>query len=388
MKNCISSSLRTWENLRKQNLFKSVFLCFVTFGLLSCSGPKDLVDVPTTVPVESVPEVTKHRIFIATSRAKSDESGEFYSGERGRGLNFASVTVSIPPEHRKGKIERPGSLPADPEKHFVINDPKNFKNRSAFQTDLSAHLSTLKQDDRNLLVFIHGYNTNLTSAILQVSQFVEDSGYDGVPVLFSWASSGKTVKYVYDINSALVARDHLVSMFSTLQIPIIKGYDVVAHSMGTLLVMEASRQIAMTTGLNPTGKVRNVVLAAPDIDIDLFISQIRLLPAKGRNIIIMVSKDDAALKASRRIAGGVQRVGQTSATELSKLGVTAIDLSEVQDKSSFSHSKFKDSPAVVQLIGTALEEKSSFNQGPSLSLGQVISVGVDGAIKAIPGTGG
>ncbi|SLN60633.1 hypothetical protein ROA7450_03116 [Roseovarius albus] len=370
--------------LIKNNSGVTGLLIGLTFLLLvACSGPKDLIDVPTIAPVDSVAKVTKHRIFVATSRAKSSEAGVFYSGKRSQQLNFASVTVSIPPEHKTGKIERPNSLPSDPQKHFVIDQPVNFETREAFQSDLITYLSKLPKDKRNLLLFVHGYNTNLTSAVLQISQFVEDTGYDGVPVLFSWASSGQTVKYVYDVNSVLVARDHLVSMFSTLQLSAVQGYDVVAHSMGTLLVMEASRQIALTTGINPTNKVRNVVLAAPDIDIDLFISQIKLFPNDGRNIVVLVSKDDVALRASKRVAGGVQRVGQVSAQELSKLGIIAIDLSEIEDESSFSHSKYKDSPAVVQLLGETLEEKTSFNQRPNLSLGQSIAVGVDGALRSI-----
>lgn len=349
----------------------------------ACGGPQNLVGVKTTVPVDSVPGITKHRLFIATSRARSDEPAEFYSGRRGSGLEFASVDVSVPPGHQTGKVERPKQLPANPQKHFVIESAEYMEGQQQFQKELASYLSTLPPSKRNLLLFVHGYNTNISSAILQVSQFVEDTGYDGVPLLFSWASSGQTVKYVYDINSALAARDHLVSMFSVLQIPTVQNYDIVAHSMGTFLVMEASRQVVLTTGLNPTGKVRNVVLAAPDIDIDLFRSQIALFPEKGRNIIVLVAKDDKALKASRRVAGGVTRLGQMPAEELSKLGVIAIDLSEIDDENSLSHSKFKDSPEVVQLLGGALKEGNTFDQRPNLSIGQAIAVGIDGTLETL-----
>jgi esterase/lipase superfamily enzyme len=168
-----------------------------------------------------------------------------------------------------------------------------------------------------------------------------------------------------------------------MDIPAVRNYDVVAHSMGTFLVMEASRQIVMTTGLNPTGKVNNVILAAPDIDIDLFQKQIELIPENQRNIIILISKDDKALSASRRVAGGVSRLGQTDADVLSDLGVIAIDLSDIDDADTLSHSKFKNSPQVVQLIGDSIKSGESFNDGPQLGLGQAIGVTVEGTLNVL-----
>ncbi|CUH42621.1 hypothetical protein RUM4293_01509 [Ruegeria atlantica] len=351
--------------------------------LLSCSTPKNLVGVELKAPLDLMREAGQHRLFIATTRVPSSVSGEFYSGERSQALNFAQVEISVPPSHVPGEIERPRQLPPDPQKHFTINQPVSFNTETQFQNELTAHLKGLPRENRNILLFVHGYNTNLTSAILQVTQFVEDTGYNGVPVLFSWASSGQTLKYVYDINSVLSARDQLVKMFSTLQLASVESYDVVAHSMGTLLVMEAARQIVISTGINPTGKVRNVVLAAPDIDRDLFLSQLRNFPEGGYNMIILVSSDDKALLASRRVAGGVSRIGQLPASELDRRGIIAIDLSDVDDDSSYSHAKYKDSPEVVRLLGDALKNGNSFNARPKLTLGQTIGVGVDGAINTL-----
>ena len=354
--------------------------------LTACARPEPIIGVETVVPVDEVPGAVQQKVFIATTRQPSQEVGEFYSGNRSLATNYASVVVSVPPIHETGKVERPIREMPDPREHFVIDQPRNFDSKRDFENRLSAHLRSLPSDQRNVMVFVHGYNTDLTSAVLQVSQFVHDSGYDGVPLLFSWASSSSTVKYVYDLNSALTARDQLAEILEIIDLPAVEGFDLVAHSMGTFLVMETSRQVALTTGLNPTGKARNIVLTAPDIDVDLFRAQLSLLPEKGRNIIVLVSKDDKALKASRRVAGGVQRVGQMSATELSELGVIAFDLSEVEDTGSLAHSKFKSSPAVVQLLGAALVEQESFNRGPNLSLGQAVAVGVDGTLSVLNST--
>lgn len=361
--------------------------CLASIVLVGCAGPKNLVGTPTTVAVETVPDVSRHRIFLATSRAPSEDAAEFFSGARGTGLSFASVNVSVPPNRTPGSVDTPKRPPSDPSRHFVIEDAKTYTERTAFRKELSAYLRSLPRDQRELLIYVHGYNTNTTSAILQITQFVEDTGYGGVPLLFSWASSANTLKYVYDMNSALVARDHLVSMLQTVEIEAVEGYDLVAHSMGTFLVMEASRQIVMTTGLNPTGKVRNVILAAPDIDLDLFKQQIKLIPENQRNIVILVSSDDKALRASQRVAGGVARLGQTPVDALTDLGVIAIDLSDVDEPGTLSHTKFKGSPEVVQLLGNSMNAGETFNQGPLLGLGQALAVTVEGTVNAITPSG-
>ena len=297
-----------------------IVACLLVAVAAGCSGPQNLVDVETAVPVQSVADVTRHRIYIATPRALADDPSELFSGGRSSTLSFAAVDVTVPPGHQPGKIERPASLPADPRKHFVIGKPKLYEGRDEFRRSIAQAARSQPRDQHEVLLFVHGYNTNLTSAVLQMAQFVEDSGYRGVPILFTWASSGQTAKYVYDINSALVARDHLISMFSVMESSAIKGYDLVAHSMGTFLVMEAGRQVSLTTGLNPTGKAKNVVLAAPDIDLDLFVSQISRFPKRYRRVVVLVSQDDKALLASRRVAGGVARVGQIPASGTCQVG--------------------------------------------------------------------
>jgi esterase/lipase superfamily enzyme len=57
----------------------------------------------------------------------------------------------------------------------------------------------------------------------------------------------------------------------------------------------------------------------------------------------------------------VERVGAADADELGELGVTVIDLSEIEDSGSGSHSKFAGSPEVVKLIGAALKSGASID---------------------------
>ncbi|MEY8120718.1 MULTISPECIES: alpha/beta hydrolase [unclassified Falsihalocynthiibacter] len=68
------------------------------------------------------------------------------------------------------------------------------------------------------------------------------------------------------------------------------------------------------------------------------------------------------MAASRRIAGGVSRVGNEDVADLEKLGVTVINLSDVADAGgSLNHDKFAASPEVVQLIGQHMLEGNSLS---------------------------
>lgn len=339
-------------------------LLSVALLVAACSRPPDLVGIDNPEhPAESLPDVSRHRLFIITTREASEVVGALFSAERAPELGLASVDVTIPPNHEVGKVERPRRLPPDPRTEFAVVDPAIYKGESAFLSELNKELMKRKAGDRRILLFIHGYNTTTSDAILHLSQFVEDTGFTGVPVLFTWASAAKTPRYVYDLNSALVAREKLGEMANILAASRAEQVDILAHSMGTFLTMEGLVEAQQRGTLGTRGMINTVMLASPDIDIDLFRTQIAQLPRPVLNrMFLLVSKDDKALRVSRLIAGGVPRVGATDAAELEKLGLTVIDLSEIEDSSSGSHSKFTGSPEVVQLIGAGLNNVGAFSE--------------------------
>ena len=198
----------------------------------------------------------------------------------------------------------------------------------------------------------------------------------GVTVLMSWASAARTTGYVYDLNSAFVARRKLPEVAEILQLTNAKTINIFAHSMGTLLTMEGIVNASQTGRLKNVNRVDNILLASPDIDIDLFRTQMEVIPQIVKNkIFILTSDDDSALKASRRVAGGVPRVGLADAEALEKeFGVVVIDLSEIENSGSGSHSKFTGSPEVVQLIGLGLNSTDQFGQSAAPPIERVTGV--------------
>ena len=350
-------------------------IALLATGLVGCSRPPDLVGIDNpTIPAESVSQVRRHRLFITTTRKATEVVGAFYSSDRAPELGLASVDVTVPPNHVLGQLERPQRLPPDPRTEFAVVDPVIYRSDASFISEINRELATRPPGQRKLLLFVHGYNTTTSDAILRLTQFVEDTGYQGVPVLFTWASAARTSRYVYDLNSALVARVKLKEMADILARTRAEDVDVLAHSMGAFLTMEGLVDAQQSGSLGKRKKIDHIILASPDIDIDLFRTQLGLLPQLIRKkMYVLVSKDDSALRMSRLIAGGVPRVGDADPAELDKLGLTVVDLSEIADSSSGSHSKFAGSPEVVQLIGVGLNSAGHFGESTTPGLDKILA---------------
>ncbi len=355
--------------------FPPLLVALVLTAVVGCTRPPDLVGVDNPeFPARAVADITKHRIFITTTRQAAEVQAAFFSGQRAPELGLASVDVTVPPNHVTGQLERPSRLPPDPRVEFSVVDPVVYRDDDSFIAEINRELATRPPGDRNLLVFVHGFNNTTSDAILRLTQFVNDSGYTGVPVLFTWASAASATRYVYDLNSALVARVQLKDMADILVRTRAEDVDIFAHSMGAFLTMEGLVDAQQAGRLGKRGSINQIMLASPDIDIDLFRSQLSLLPPEVlAKMFILVSDNDRALMVSRRLAGGVPRVGAANTAELEDLGVTVIDLSEIDDSSSGSHSKFAGSPEVVRLIGKGLNTTGGLDSKSTPGLDEILA---------------
>ncbi|MGN8021464.1 alpha/beta hydrolase [Phyllobacterium sp. 22229] len=66
---------------------------------------------------------------------------------------------------------------------------------------------------------------------------------------------------------------------------------VVSHSMGGWLTAEAVRQLRIT-GKNKVFRRLHVILAAPDIDVDVFSAQLAAIGSLSPPMTVLVSRDD------------------------------------------------------------------------------------------------
>ncbi len=310
------------------------------------------------------------RLFVATSRASAGKP-DYFSGERSAAVGFARLDITVPREHKAGELELPAGARdgGDPAAHFTVA-AVDLLPEAEILRQVRAEVARRSPAEREVLVFVHGYNTNFADAAFRFAQIVTDSGFKGVPVLFTWPSRAQIFAYPYDRDSADFSRDALETGLKVIARDLgASRFDVLAHSMGTLLTVETLRQAAIRGDGSFGGKLRDVMLAAPDIDLDVFKTQ---LAAIKRPVTVFVSSDDRALDFSRRFAGDKTRLGAISdrdteiVADLRRAGARIIDISDIRTSDSYNHGKFAASPRIVQMIGQRLGQDGIAESGTGL----------------------
>ncbi|MEP9387709.1 alpha/beta hydrolase [Mesorhizobium sp. KR9-304] len=318
-----------------------------------CATQAENVIVPPTIAASGATHVP---MLVATTRRPSDKPGQLYSGERGREISLNSITVSIPPDRNRivGKVQRSKRAPPNPEKEFALVDV----DKVASESQALAWYRKNRNAKRQALIFVHGYNNTYADAVFRFAQIVHDGGADAAPILFAWPSRARFFDYAYDKDSANYSRRALEDLIlQAARSSDVDDVTILSHSMGTWLATEALRGVAMREKSIPA-KIKNVILASPDIDIDVFRRQFIEMGPKRPHFTILTSRRDKALGLSRWISGGVARVGGTDLTPyadvLEELGVTVIDTSAIGSRDPLGHNAFADSPEIVRLLGRRL----------------------------------
>jgi esterase/lipase superfamily enzyme len=141
--------------------------------------------------------------------------------------------------------------------------------------------------------------------------------------------------------------------------------------------MEALRQMSIRHG-HVFPKIKNVIMASPDLDVEVFRSELLQIAEPRPHITIFLSQDDKALALSRRLGGNIDRVGAVNPdkepyrSKLIEFKLVAINLTHLQAGDPTNHSKFAASPEIVRLIGKRLVEGQQV-AGNDLTLGERIS---------------
>lgn len=348
-----------------------------------CAGrPKGVMLPVATAPPAAASKVS---MLVATTRTPSGTPATLFNGERSPKPFLTAISISIPPEkvRQVGSVQWPQRLPPNPATDFSVTNVSQLQTaadgRSWFRRNIVGG---------HALVFVHGFNNTYEDSVFRLAQIVHDSSAEATPILFTWPSRAKLFAYNYDKESTNYSRTALEQTLHVLaDDPDVKDITILAHSMGTWLTMESLRQMGIRDG-HVHRKIHNVILASPDIDIDVFAKQFVEMGAPKPKFTIFVSQDDRALAASRFISGEVSRLGAINPTDepyrskLERAGITAIDLTKVETEDGLHHGKFAESPQIVQLIGRRLVTGQTLTDS-DISLGDGITAVVAGTAKGV-----
>jgi len=281
-------------------------------------------------------------VYYTTDRRVSGKSDPylFYSGKPDpAGLHFGKCMVTIPAIHEIGEIERPGwwkvEFTETPEKHITLKEISPLSETDFFQ---ELRLSGLQPEKREALVFIHGFNVSFGEAALRAAQLAYDVSFVGIPVFYSWPSTGNVLKYGRDGKQNASTISNLEYFLETLAAQgDFNQIHIVAHSMGNQALTRCLMDMAQK---KPDAALfGQIVLAAPDVDAKAFVETIApVIGRTARNITLYASDRDKALQLSEKI-NKAPRAGEAGEDLVVVAPIETIDASEI-DTDFLGHSYF------------------------------------------------
>jgi len=313
-------------------------------------------------------------VLYVTDRAveKTNDSGPVYGYERSRNLAYGLVTVALDPsptweqlvadstseekpEHyslRVESVEPLGEFQSIVSRLGVRNGQIDLKpdtvqevrsEQQQFCTTLSRWLD--RTETKDAYVYVHGFANTFDDAAFRLAESWHYAGRQGVPIMFTWpAGRGGLTGYAYDRESSEFAVVHLKMLLMALaECPQVERVHLISHSRGTDVASSALRELHMevraATGRGSTGffstrplvvmtpeqlaaapstaqylKMRTLVLAAPDLNVEVFSQRFMsegVLRAADR-VVLYFSQEDSALAAAEWLFSGGNRVGDLS----------------------------------------------------------------------------
>jgi len=332
-------------------------LAFVAFFVCACA---DKTPVPAPVPpppvVQAPPPLPAQDwrrpvFYYATSRNVQDANpaNARYGGSRSRETSYGELKIGATGGQADG---------SDLYRVNVNLDRVTRLPRARFVAEIER--AAARTPGREVVVFIHGFDNNFEDAAKTCARIGVGIGATGAMVLYSWPSAGSPASYLGDRNNAYWAVHGLKEFLAELTASQWVGrVSVVVHSMGNEAFIRAYSELASECastrgGCGALRKVRAIVLAAPDVDREIFLDQhLQKLTALDARVVLYASRADMALAASALVQGGdYERLGKNV---LCIPGLHVTDVSGVKTD-VLGHSWISQSRAVLQDLRCSLSE--------------------------------
>lgn len=258
---------------------------------------------------------------------------------------FSRIDISAPPRQAD-----PSQSMTFADGNVLVSGGGRFAEPEAFRRAMERDLAGRAPNDRDIILFVHGYNYSFAEGVARNAQLAHDLKLSGIHAHFSWPSRMKPYAYSGDRDAALASRDGLVQTLDLLSRVRGRGKIVLmGHSMGTQLLMESLRQIAIAGRHDLIDQIDGVVLMSPDIDLQLFRSQSRAIGPLPQPFVIVTSARDRALQLSALISDEPLRLGNIpDARPVADLDVVVVDTGAFS--TGIGHFNIADSPALRQIV--------------------------------------
>ncbi len=244
--------------------------------------PRSAPPPPRPATQSSIREVelrdyVKVPVYYATTRSRAVNDARNVFGAGRTTTHYGLSWVSIPRSHEAGELEEPSiftlTVREDPAKHVVLLEVR-ARPKERWFSELKASIA--EAGTKQTFVFVHGFNVAFADATRRTAQIKYDLGFDGPAILFSWPSHGKKALYLADEANAEWSAPQLAAFLAELrkQTGATTDIHIIAHSLGNRVLSRALERIDVDATITPKPKFSQIVLAAPDMDADVFRDQL------------------------------------------------------------------------------------------------------------------
>lgn len=269
-------------------------------------------------------------------------------------VHFGHCDVTLPPVGKREVGDLPMTTPGkeNPEEHVILKRTELLE-EEAFYSEVRARVAGLSAGERDVFVFVHGYNVDFRSAACRTAQLSLDLEFKGVPMFFSWPSQAEFLGYAADVDevqdSVGPIKKFLLRVAQDLNA---EKVHVLAHSRGGAAVSFALREI------DPHKRLFNqVILAAPDINANTFRRDIA--PQLGKLALrstLYCSQTDRALWGSK-LFNGYKRAGDASDPIVIEPFLDTVDATGL-DPSILGHSYYGECEQLIKDVRQLFRQNS------------------------------
>jgi esterase/lipase superfamily enzyme len=299
---------------------------------------------------------TCYPVWFGTNRRPLDpaDPGKGFGAEVDERIHFGKRIVRIPSSHKVGELGSPlwKRLLLQVDDRITV-DPARVLARDAFERDVRRFLAGLEASDRNVLVYIHGFNTGFDDAARRAAQLGFDLKVPGITVLYSWPSRGSVSGYLADLSAIEASEAQIADFLIAVSTLADRGkVHIIAHSMGNRGLLRALHRATAQAALRAGTRFGQIFLSAPDISVAAFRQLAGVYPQVAERTTLYVADQDRALAALEWFTEGGSRVGGSPPV----LVLPGIDTVRVRDNSLFrlGHSYFAEEPDVLRDIRAQL----------------------------------
>ena len=390
----------------------------VPLGLSGCATTYPLMPTPTLyIGAQAKPLFTDATgevrtppldLLFITDRAPATNSDEQepYTADRSRSMAFGSTTILFgqditwdalikqsllverptPTNLRLGPTKELGRYPRIPyavaaTPGGLTRTPGVVEAHDAANRELQAEIARrlALSPRKEMVLYIHGVKNSFSDAAFTMGEMCHFLGREFVCGIFTWPAGGKhgiLFGYEEDYESSTFAVEHLRKAIRTIaDTPGLERIHILAHSRGTDVLATALSELSFESYMQQTtlpqrAKLGNVVLMAPDLDIEVAPEKILAIVSdpdlpygatrdphavfralRPFHLTIYVSPDDKALATSSWLFGSLARLGRidtsTFTPEQIELASTLGFLDVIQVRGTtdlFGHGYFVSNP--------------------------------------------